>query len=158
DIPILITGETGVGKDLIAQSIHRLSDRASKHFAVVNCSSLSHETLESQLFGHRRGAFTGATTDFQGILCHANGGTLFLDEIGDLALATQPKLLRFLQSGEVLPLGEVRVSHVDVRLIAATNKDLKAEVEMGRFRSDLYYRINTVTIHVPPLRKRRDEI
>lgn len=158
DAPVLITGETGVGKELIARAIYKLSQRAGKDFAVINCSSLSREMLESQLFGHRRGSFTGAVENHSGLLRSLNGGTLFMDEIGDMEPSIQPKLLRFLQNGEVLPLGETRPSNVDVRLIAATNKDLGQEVDEGRFRKDLLYRINALCIHVPPLRQRRDEI
>jgi DNA-binding NtrC family response regulator len=158
EVPVLLTGETGVGKDLVAQAIHRMSRRTDRDFAVLNCSSLSREMLESQLFGHRRGSFTGAVSDYAGIIRTASGGTLFLDEIGDLDLAAQPKLLRFLQYGEVLPIGEPRPFKVDVRLVAATNKDLHDEVERGSFRSDLLYRINTIRIHIPPLRQRREEI
>jgi transcriptional regulator with GAF, ATPase, and Fis domain len=158
EVPVLLTGETGVGKDVVAQAIHRLSRRTDKDFAVLNCSSLSREMLESQLFGHRKGSFTGAINDYAGIIRSASGGTLFLDEIGDLDLAAQPKLLRFLQYGEVLPIGEPRPFKVDVRLVAATNKDLHDAVDKGSFRSDLLYRINTIRIHIPPLRQRRDEI
>ncbi|HEY7915229.1 MAG TPA: sigma 54-interacting transcriptional regulator, partial [Blastocatellia bacterium] len=158
DAPILITGETGVGKELIAWAIYKLSQRGDKDFAVINCSSLSKEMLESQLFGHRRGSFTGAVANHPGLLRSLNGGTLFMDEIGDMEPSIQPKLLRFLQNGEVLPLGETRSSYVDVRLIAATNKDLQQEVDEGRFRKDLFYRVNALCIHVPPLRQRRDEI
>jgi len=142
----------------VAQAIHKMSRRTDKDFAVLNCSSLSREMLESQLFGHRKGSFTGAINDYPGIIRTAGGGTLFLDEIGDLDLAAQPKLLRFLQYGEVLPIGEPRPFKVDVRLVAATNKDLHEAVEQGSFRGDLLYRINTVRIHIPPLRQRRDEI
>jgi len=158
EVPVLLTGETGVGKDLIAQAIHQLSHRKDKDFAVLNCSSLSREMLESQLFGHRRGSFTGAITDYPGLLRSVNGGTLFLDEIGELDPLAQPKLLRFLQNGEVLPVGEPRPLKVDVRLVAATNRNLKECVDQGRFREDLFYRINAVSIHIPPLRRRRDEI
>ena len=158
DVPVLLTGETGVGKDIVAQAIHKLSRRADQDCAVLNCSALSREMLESQLFGHRRGSFTGAVADYPGVIRTAAGGTLFLDEIGDLDVSVQPKLLRFLQSGEILPIGEPRPFKVDIRLIAATNKDLRQEVEEGRFRTDLFYRISTISIHIPPLRRRRDEM
>jgi len=158
DIPILITGETGTGKEVLARLIHAKSSRGKKPFLPFNCTSVPREMMDSQLFGHRRGAFTGASDNFQGVIRSARGGTLLLDEIGDLGLESQPKLLRFLESGEVLPLGESSPVQADVRVIAATNADLDAAVSNGRFREDLYYRLNIVQLRVPPLRQRRVEI
>jgi DNA-binding NtrC family response regulator len=158
DIPILITGETGTGKEVLARLIHAKSSRGKKPFLPFNCTSVPREMMDSQLFGHRRGAFTGASDNFQGVIRTARGGTLLLDEIGDLGLESQPKLLRFLESGEVLPLGESSPVQADVRVIAATNADLDAAVSNGRFREDLYYRLNIVQLRVPPLRQRRVEI
>jgi DNA-binding NtrC family response regulator len=158
DIPILITGETGTGKEVLARLIHAKSSRGNKPFLPFNCTTVPREMMDSQLFGHRRGAFTGASENFQGVIRSARGGTLLLDEIGDLGLESQPKLLRFLESGEVLPLGESSPVQADVRVIAATNADLDAAVSNGRFREDLYYRLNIVQLRVPPLRQRRVEI
>jgi DNA-binding NtrC family response regulator/tetratricopeptide (TPR) repeat protein len=158
DVPVLITGETGVGKELVAREVHRRSDRAGASFLPFNCAAVPREMLESQLFGYRRGAFTGASEDFAGVIRTAAGGTLFLDEIGELGADVQPKLLRFLESGEIHPLGEARPLHVNVRVVAATNVDLEGLVRDGRFRADLYYRLNVVPLHVPPLRERREEI
>jgi len=157
-VPILITGETGTGKEVLARTIHGYSQRAVKAFLPFNCTATPREMLDSQLFGHRRGAFTGATDHFPGIIRAAAGGTLFLDEIGETTLDVQPKLLRFLESGEVHPIGEAHPTTVDVRVIAATNADLDAMVAEGRFREDLFYRLNIVRLHVPPLRERRVEI
>ena len=157
-VPVLITGETGTGKEVLARMIHAYSTRAEKTFLPFNCSATPKDMLDSQLFGHRRGSFTGASEHFSGIIRAAAGGTLFLDEIGETTLDTQPKLLRFLESSEVLPIGEVQPVRVDVRVIAATNADLDALLANGRFREDLFYRLNIVRLHVPPLRERRVEI
>ena len=155
---ILLTGETGTGKEVLAQVIHRASPRADKPFVPFNCNAVPREMVDSQLFGYRRGAFTGAHADFPGVIRAAAGGTLFLDEIGELGPDVQPKLLRFLESGEILPLGESRPTTVNVRVIASTNADLVRLVREGRFREDLYYRLNVVPLEVPPLRERREEI
>ncbi len=158
NVPVLITGETGTGKEVLARLIHAYSTRAKASFLPFNCTSTPKDMLDSQLFGHRRGAFTGATEHFQGVIRGASGGTLFLDEIGDMSLEVQPKLLRFLESNEVHPIGETRPVQVDVRVIAATNAELDPLVSQGRFREDLLYRLNIVPLHVPPLRERRVEI
>ena len=157
-VPVLITGETGTGKEVLARTIHAYSNRASATFLPFNCSSVPRDMLDSQLFGHRRGSFTGAIENFPGVIRAASGGTLFLDEIGETTLEVQPKLLRFLDSNEVHPIGEVQPVKADVRVIAATNVDLDAFVTQGRFREDLFYRLNIVRLHVPPLRERRVEI
>jgi len=154
----LVTGESGTGKELIARAIHRLSRRSESEFIPFNCSAVPSELIESMLFGHRRGTFTGAMTDQAGLIRSAENGTLFLDEIGDLPLALQPKLLRFLQEGEIHTLGERAPRKVNVRVIAATHKDLETLVSEKLFREDLYYRIATLTIKVPPLRERREDI
>ncbi|HWS88160.1 MAG TPA: sigma 54-interacting transcriptional regulator [Pyrinomonadaceae bacterium] len=158
DVTVLITGESGTGKELVARAIHALSSRRSKVFIPFNCTAVPKELSEGYLFGYRRGAFTGAVSDSAGVIRTAAGGTLFLDEIGDLPLDVQPKLLRFLQEGEIQPLGEQRPQKVDVRIIAATNTDLEGMVADGRFREDLYYRLNVIRLRVPPLRERRSEI
>ncbi|MDQ1707273.1 MAG: hypothetical protein QOJ88_484 [Pyrinomonadaceae bacterium] len=158
DVTVLVTGESGTGKELVARAIHALSTRRSKVFVPFNCTAVPKELSEGYLFGYRRGAFTGAVTDSAGVIRTAAGGTLFLDEIGDLPLDLQPKLLRFLQEGEIQPLGEQRPLKVDVRIIAATNTDLEELVAQGRFREDLYYRLNVIRLRVPPLRERRSEI
>ena len=158
DLTVLITGESGTGKDLVARAIHVGSPRQAAMFLPYNCTTTTRELADSQLFGHRRGSFTGAVTDHQGLIRSAAGGTLFLDEIGDLPLDIQPKLLRFLEQGEVMPVGEARPQAVDVRVLAATNADLEQRVVEGKFREDLYYRLSVIRIHVPPLRERREEI
>ena len=158
NIPVLITGETGTGKEVLARLIHAYSPRAKATFMPFNCTATPKDMLDSQLFGHRRGAFTGATDSFQGVIRAAGGGTLFLDEIGETTPDVQPKLLRFLESSEVHPIGEAHPTRVDVRVIAATNANLDALVSQGRFRQDLLYRLNTVELPVPPLRERRVEI
>jgi DNA-binding NtrC family response regulator len=157
-VPVLITGETGTGKEVLAKLIHAYSNRAKASFVPFNCTAVPKDMLDSQLFGHRRGAFTGAVDSFPGVIRGANGGSLFLDEIGETTLDVQPKLLRFLESGEVHPIGEVQPVRADVRVIAATNADLEALVGQGRFREDLFYRLNIVRLHIPPLRERRVEI
>jgi DNA-binding NtrC family response regulator len=158
DVNVLITGENGTGKGLIAQRLHSLSPRASKSLVTVNMGGLSEGVLESELFGHVKGAFTDAKSDRLGRFELAEGGTLFLDEIGNIPLAQQTRLLRVLETGEFERVGSSRTKKVDVRLIAATNADLKAEVTAGRFRQDLLFRLNTIEIHVPPLRERREDI
>ena len=155
---VLITGESGTGKELVARAIHRCSMRADQPFITYNCSSIPREIAESELFGHRKGAFTGAHLDFPGIIRSAEGGTIFLDEIGDLPLEVQPKLLRFLEHGEIQPLGVSKVIRTDVRVITATNRDLGKMVVDKQFRTDLWYRLNVITITLPPLRERREDI
>jgi len=158
DANILVMGESGTGKELIAGALHRNSPRCRKPFVSLNCAALSDTLLESQLFGHIRGAFTGAVMNQKGLLEEADGGTLFLDEIGDVSPAVQAKLLRVTQEKDFIVLGSTRSKKVDVRFVAATNKDLMQEVHEGRFREDLYYRLNVITINLPPLRDRRDDI
>ena len=158
DLTVLITGESGTGKELVARAIHVGSSRNSATFLPYNCTTTTRELADSQLFGHRRGSFTGAVSDQPGLIRTAAGGTLFLDEIGDLPLDVQPKLLRFLEQGEIMPVGENRPQPVDVRVLAATNADLEQRVAEGKFREDLYYRLSVIRIHVPPLRQRREEI
>ncbi|ORJ60419.1 sigma-54-dependent transcriptional regulator [Geothermobacter hydrogeniphilus] len=155
---VLITGENGTGKELVARAIYQHSRRNSKPFVEVNCAAIPEELIESELFGHEKGAFTGATTARKGKFDQANGGTLFLDEIGDMSLKTQAKILRILQEHKFERVGGNRTIEVDVRVIAATNKDLEAEIEAGNFREDLYYRLNVLPFHVPPLRERRADI
>lgn len=158
DSTVLVTGESGTGKELIARAVHRLSRRAHAPFIPFNCTAAPAELIESLLFGHRKGAFTGAHADHEGLIRAAEGGTLFLDEIGDLPLALQPKLLRFLQEGEVHTLGERAPRKVNVRVVAATHKDLERAVREDRFREDLYYRVAALTLHVPPLRERPEDV
>src|SRR5258708_11279032 len=151
---ILITGETGTGKEVAARALHASSPRAAKAFVALNCAALTDSLLENELFGHARGAFTGAQSARAGLIEHAHGGTLFLDEIGSMAAGVQAKLLRALEAGEVRRVGENDVRTVDVRFVAATNADLQAKVDAGAFRSDLFYRLNVHHIHLPPLRER----
>jgi DNA-binding NtrC family response regulator/tetratricopeptide (TPR) repeat protein len=158
DLPVLLTGETGTGKELLARELHRRSRAAAGPFMPFNCSAVPRDMLASQLFGYRRGAFTGAVDNFPGIIRSAANGTLFLDEIGELNLEAQPKLLRFLESSEIHPLGEPQPVRVNVRVVAATNVHLEKLMQEGRFREDLYYRLNVARIHLPPLRERREEI
>jgi two-component system, NtrC family, nitrogen regulation response regulator NtrX len=155
---VLITGENGTGKELVARAIHAQSTRAQQLFIEVNCAAIPSELIESELFGHMKGSFTGAVADRAGKFEQAHGGTLFLDEIGDMSLAAQAKVLRVLQDGVVTRIGGSKPIQVDVRVLAATNKDVEAEIAAGRFREDLYYRLNVVPIHVPPLRERREDI
>ena len=158
DLTVLITGESGTGKELVARAIHVGSPRSGAVFLPYNCTTTTRELADSQLFGHRRGSFTGAVSDQLGLVRTAAGGTLFLDEIGDLPFDVQPKLLRFLEQGEIMPVGETRPQRVDVRVIAATNADLEQRFTEGKFREDLYYRLSVIRIHIPPLRQRREEI
>lgn len=158
DVTVLVTGESGTGKELVARAVHTVSTRREKAFVPFNCTAVPKELSDAYLFGYRRGAFTGAVADSPGVIRAAGNGTLFLDEIGDLPLDIQPKLLRFLQEGEIQPLGEQRPVKVDVRIVAATNTDLEEMVAAGRFREDLYYRLNVIRLRVPPLRERRSEI
>jgi len=158
DTPVLIEGESGTGKELVARAIHHNSLRKTKPFVAINCASIPETLVESELFGHIKGAFTGAYTSKKGLFEVADGGTVFLDEIGDLPLNTQAKILRFLQEKTFQPLGSTEVKKVDVRIICATNKSLKEEMLNGRFREDLFYRINVVTIKLPPLRERKEDI
>lgn len=156
--PVLILGESGTGKELIARSVHEKSQRADKPFIAINCGALRETLLESELFGHEKGAFTGAYNRKIGLAEAASGGTLFLDEIGELSPGIQAKLLRFIQEGEVYRVGGKEPIKVNIRLISATNRELDAEVLKGTFREDLYYRINTITVHSPPLRRRKEDI
>ena len=158
EAPVLVTGETGTGKELVAHGIHHASKRACRAIVTANCAALTPSIFESELFGSRRGAFTGADRDREGLVGAAQRGTLFLDEIGELPLEVQPKLLRLLESGLYRSVGSGREQVADVRIVAATNRDLHREVERGRFRADLFYRINVFRIHLPPLRDRPEDI
>ncbi|MBD9166617.1 MAG: sigma-54-dependent Fis family transcriptional regulator [Parabacteroides johnsonii] len=158
DVPVLLTGETGTGKEVFAQSIHQHSSRNGKAFVAINCSSFSHDLLESEMFGHKAGAFTGALKETKGLFEEANGGTIFLDEIGEMAFDLQAKLLRILETGEFLKIGDTKPLKIDVRVIAATNRDLAKEIAEGHFREDLFYRLSVFQIHLPPLRERTGDI
>ena len=158
DVAVLINGETGTGKELFAQAIHNVSHRSAGAFLALNCSAFSRELLESELFGYKEGAFTGAVKDKRGLLEEANHGTVFLDEIGEMALELQSKLLRVLETGEFVKVGDTKTTRVDVRIISATNRNLKEEIANGRFREDLYFRLSVFRIELPPLRQRREDI
>jgi DNA-binding NtrC family response regulator len=158
DSTVLLTGESGTGKELVARAIHQHSYRSEKPFVTVNCGALPEELLESELFGHKKGSFTGAVRDKEGLLEVANEGTFFLDEVGETSPRIQVKLLRVLQEKEIVPVGGTSPVKVDVRLVAATNADLEGEVNMGRFRKDLFYRLNVIPLHIPPLRERKEDI
>lgn len=158
DVPVLLTGETGTGKEVFAQAIHYSSKRARQNFVAVNCSSFSKELLESEMFGHKAGSFTGALKDKNGLFEEANNGTIFLDEIGEMAFELQAKLLRILETGEYIKIGDTKPTRVNVRIIAATNRNLSQEIVAGRFREDLFYRLSVFQIHLPPLRERAGDI
>ena len=158
DVPVLLTGETGTGKEVFAQGIHYSSKRARQNFVAVNCSSFSKELLESEMFGHKAGSFTGALKDKKGLFEEANNGTIFLDEIGEMAFELQAKLLRILETGEYIKIGDTKPTRVNVRIIAATNRNLSQEIVAGRFREDLFYRLSVFQIHLPPLRERAGDI
>ena len=158
DVPVLLTGETGTGKEVFAQAIHYSSKRARQNFVAVNCSSFSKELLESEMFGHKAGSFTGALKDKKGMFEEANNGTIFLDEIGEMAFELQAKLLRILETGEYIKIGDTKPTRVNVRIIAATNRNLSQEIVAGRFREDLFYRLSVFQIHLPPLRERAGDI
>ena len=158
DVPVLLTGETGTGKEVFAQSIHQHSSRKGKSFVAINCSSFSRDLLESEMFGHKAGAFTGALKETKGLFEEASGGTIFLDEIGEMAFDLQAKLLRILETGEFIKIGDTKPTKVDVRIIAATNRDLEKEIEQGHFREDLFYRLSVFQIHLPALRERVEDI
>ena len=158
DVPVLLTGETGTGKEVFAQAIHYSSKRARQNFVAVNCSSFSKELLESEMFGHKAGSFTGALKDKKGLFEEANNGTIFLDEIGEMAFELQAKLLRILETGEYIKIGDTKPTRVNVRIIPATNRNLSQEIVAGRFREDLFYRLSVFQIHLPPLRERAGDI
>lgn len=158
DVTVLLTGETGTGKEVFAQAIHRNSLRKDNAFVAVNCSAFSRDLLESEIFGHKAGSFTGAMKDKKGLFEVANNGTIFLDEIGEMAFELQAKLLRVLEAGEYIKIGDTKPTKVNVRIISATNRDLKKEIEHGNFREDLYYRLSVFQIHLPPLRERKEDI
>ncbi|HLM67160.1 MAG TPA: sigma-54 dependent transcriptional regulator [Longimicrobium sp.] len=158
DSTILVTGESGAGKEVIAKYIHEISVRSDGPFVSINCGALPESLLESELFGHTKGSFTGAHRDKQGLFVAAKGGTFFMDEVGEMSPATQVKLLRVLQEREVIPVGATEAVPVDVRIVAATNRDLEEEIRRGGFRSDLYYRLNVITVHLPPLRDRGEDV
>lgn len=158
DVPVLLTGETGTGKEVFAQAIHYSSKRARQNFVAVNCSSFSKELLESEMFGHKAGSFTGVLKDKKGLFEEANNGTIFLDEIGEMAFELQAKLLRILETGEYIKIGDTKPTRVNVRIIAATNRNLSQEIVAGRFREDLFYRLSVFQIHLPPLRERAGDI
>ena len=158
EVPVLLTGETGTGKEIFAQAIHYDSKRAQQNFVAVNCSSFSKELLESEMFGHKAGSFTGALKDKKGLFEEANNGTIFLDEIGEMAFELQAKLLRILETGEYIKIGDTKPTRVNVRIIAATNRNLPEEIASGRFREDLFYRLSVFQVHLPPLRERVGDI
>jgi len=158
DTTVLLTGETGTGKEVFAQSLHQASNRKNKSFVAINCSAFSRDLLESEMFGHKSGAFTGATKDQKGLFAEANNGTIFLDEIGEMALDLQAKLLRVIETGEFLKVGETKPTKVNIRIIAATNRDLKKDIEAGHFREDLFYRLSVFQIKLPALRERVADI
>ena len=158
DVPVLLTGETGTGKEVFAQAIHYNSKRAKQNFVAVNCSSFSKELLESEMFGHKAGSFTGALKDKKGLFEEANHGTIFLDEIGEMAFELQAKLLRILETGEYIKIGDTKPTRVNVRIIAATNRNLAEEIKAGRFREDLFYRLSVFQVHLPALRERTGDI
>jgi DNA-binding NtrC family response regulator len=158
DSTVLVTGESGTGKEILARYIHRLSERTGGPFVSINCGALPENLLESELFGHVKGSFTGAHRDKDGLFAVARGGTFFLDEVGEMSPALQVKLLRALQEREIVPVGATQPVEIDVRIIAATNRDLEQEIRRGGFRSDLYYRLNVITMHLPPLRERADDV